>query len=154
APLRRPGGADRIVIRGRSPPGTQPRVGELTRRIASVLVLVPLALIAAYVGGWLFAAFWGIAALGGLWGGVAVVGGSARHAVLAIASAAIVLALALVVMGYAVAAVMVLAMGALGAAVLAPAIRRSWIALGVPYAGAVALAPTLLRAEGREGFPA
>ena len=136
------------------PPGSEPRVGELMRRVASALVLVPLALITAYVGGWLFAAFWGIAALGVLWEWMALVAGSARHAVLAVAAAAIVLALALVVMGYSVASVMVLAMGALGAAVLAPAVRRGWIASGVPYAGAVALAPTLLRAEGREGFPA
>jgi phosphatidate cytidylyltransferase len=136
------------------PPGSEPRVRELMLRIASALVLVPLALVVAYVGGWLFAAFWGVAALGVLWEWMTLVAGHARHAVLAVASVAIVLAVALVVMGYPVAALMVLAMGALGAAVLAPRVRRGWIAAGVPYAGAIALAPTLLRAGDREGLRA
>src|SRR5262249_46623410 len=74
------------------PPGSEPRVGELILRFASALVLVPLALVVAYVGGWLFAAFWGIAALGVLWEWMTLVAGHARHAVLAVASVAIVLA--------------------------------------------------------------
>ena len=50
------------------------------------------------------------------------------------------------------AAVVVLAMGAIGAASLALAERRTWVAGGIPYAGALALAPIVLRAEDEDGF--
>jgi phosphatidate cytidylyltransferase len=43
-------------------------------------------------------------------------------------------------------------MGTLGAASLALAERRIWVAGGVPYAGALALAPIVLRSDGEHGF--
>jgi len=48
-------------------------------------------------------------------------------------------------------AIIVLAMGALAAAALAPAERRIWVSCGVPYAGALGLAPIVLRSDER-GF--
>jgi phosphatidate cytidylyltransferase len=40
----------------------------------------------------------------------------------------------------------------LAAATLAPAARRAWVAAGLPYAGAIAFAPIVLRFGGEEGF--
>jgi len=115
-------------------------------------VLVPLAIGAAYVGGWPFALFWGIAAMGVLWEWTSLVARADQRSVLGAGEAALALALALAVTGHLLAAVIVLAMGTLGAASLALAERRIWVAGGVPYAGALALAPIVLRSDGEHGF--
>jgi len=130
------------------------RGGELALRIGSALVLVPLAIGTAYVGGWPFAAFWGAAAIGVLWEWSSLVAAADRRSVLTTGGAAVVLALALVTANHHLAAVIVLAMGTLGAAALAPAERRMWVAGGVPYAGALGIAPIALRSDGADGFHA
>src|SRR5262249_41794358 len=43
-------------------------------------------------------------------------------------------------------------MGTLAAAALVPAERRIWVAGGIPYAGALAVAPVVLRSDGADGF--
>lgn len=128
------------------------RGSELALRICSALVLIPLAIGTAYVGGWPFAVFWGVAAIGVLWEWMSLVSGADRRAVLMSGGASIALALALVVTGHQLAAMIVLAMGTLGAAALAPAERRTWVAAGVPYAGALGVAPVVLRFDGENGF--
>jgi len=130
----------------------EPRGGELVLRVCSALVLVPLAIGTAYVGGWPFAVFWGVAAMGVLWEWSALVAGADRRSVLMTGAASLVLALALVVTGYLLAAVIVLAMGTLGAAALAPTERRTWVACGIPYAGALGVAPVVLRYDSEGGF--
>ena len=50
------------------------------------------------------------------------------------------------------AAVIVLAMSTLGVAALAPAKWRAWVAAGVPYAGALGVAPIVLRSDSEDGF--
>jgi phosphatidate cytidylyltransferase len=52
------------------------RHGELWVRVASAVVLIPLALAAAYLGGTWFIAFWLIAAAGILWEWLALVAGA------------------------------------------------------------------------------
>jgi len=47
--------------------GTATPASNLTLRVLSALVLAPIALAAAYFGGWPFALFWGAAALAVLW---------------------------------------------------------------------------------------
>jgi phosphatidate cytidylyltransferase len=130
------------------------RGGELALRVGSALVLVPLALGTAYVGGWPFAMFWGAAAIGVLWEWSSLVAAADRRSVLSTGAAAVALALALAVTGHHLAAVIVLAMGTLGAAALASAERRMWVAGGVPYAGALGIAPIVLRSDDAEGFHA
>jgi phosphatidate cytidylyltransferase len=130
------------------------RGSELVLRVCSALVLIPLAIGTAYVGGWPFAVFWGVAAIGVLWEWMSLVSGADRRAVLMSGGASIALALALVVTGHQLAAMIVLAMGTLGAAALAPAERRRWVAAGVPYAGALGVAPIVLRSDGENGFVA
>ena len=128
------------------------RGSELALRFASALVLVPLAIGTAYVGGWPFAAFWGLAALGVLWEWCSLVAASDRWLALIAGAATLVLAVVLVVTGHHLATLVVLAMGTIAAAALAPAARRAWMAAGVPYAGALAVAPTVLRADSASGF--
>ena len=41
--------------------------GNLALRIISAAVLAPVAVLAAYLGGWPFALFWGVAAAAVLW---------------------------------------------------------------------------------------
>ena len=129
-----------------------PRGSELALRVCSALVLVPLALATAYLGDWPFAVFWGVAAMGVLWEWTSLVAGTDRRYVLMTGAASLALALALVVSGLPLAAVIVLAIGTLAAASLAPAERRLWIAGGIPYAGAIGLAPIVLRADREDGF--
>ena len=129
-----------------------PRGSELALRVCSALVLVPLALATAYLGDWPFAVFWGVAAMGVLWEWTSLVAGTDRRFVLMTGAASLELALALVVSGLPLAAVIVLAIGTLAAASLAPAERRLWIAGGIPYAGALGLAPIVLRSDREDGF--
>ena len=130
----------------------RPRGSELALRICSALVLVPLAIGTAYVGGWPFVVFWGAAALGVLWEWSALVAGLDRRSVLMAGAGSIALALALVVTDHHLAAVIVLAMGTLGTAALAPAERRAFVAGGIPYAGALGVAPIVLRSDSHDGF--
>jgi phosphatidate cytidylyltransferase len=129
-----------------------PRGSELALRVCSALVLVPLALATAYLGDWPFAAFWGVAAMGVLWEWTSLVAGTDRRFVLMTGAASLALALALVVSGLPLAAVIVLGISTLAAASLAPAERRLWIAGGIPYAGALGLAPIVLRSDREDGF--
>ena len=125
---------------------------ELALRVYSALVLVPLAIGTAYLGGWPFALFWGAAAMGVLWEWTALVARSDQRSVLLAGGASLALAVALVATGHRLAAVVVLAMGTIGAASLARAEQRTWVAGGIPYAGALALAPIVLRADDGDGF--
>lgn len=127
---------------------------ELMLRIASALVLAPLAVAIAYVGGWPFVIFWGLAAAGVLWEWTSLVAQADRRSLLMAGFAPLVLAIALVGSDRPLAAVIVIAMGTLLSAALAPASRRLWIASGVPYAGAIGLAPVVLRSGPEQGFVA
>ena len=125
---------------------------ELALRIASALVLAPLAIAVTYVGGWPFVVFWGLAAAGVLWEWMLLVGPDDRRTTLTTGAAALALAVALAGADRQLAAVIVVAMGTLAVAALAPASRRLWIAGGVPYAGAIGLAPVVLRTDAEHGF--
>jgi len=129
-----------------------PRGNELALRIGSALVLIPLAVGTSYVGGWIFVLFWGAAAVGVLWEWTSLVAGSDRRSALMTGAAALVLAFALVASSRYLAAVIVLAMGTLAVAALARAERRTWVAGAMPYAGALGVAPIVLRSDGSDGF--
>jgi phosphatidate cytidylyltransferase len=128
------------------------RGAELAVRVSSALVLAPLAIGAAYLGGWPFAVFWGVAAMGVLWEWTVLVTGTHSRSVLIAGMASLVLALALANSGQVAAAVVVVAIGAFAAAALAPRPVRIWVAAGVPYAGALEIAPVVLRSDAEYGF--
>lgn len=138
--------------------------GELTMRVLSAFILAPLAIGIAYVGGWAFVIFWGIAALGVLWEWTTLVAKKDRRSIMMVGAAAVVLAVALAgAVGDAIdglhetrllAAITVLAMGMLAVAALAPRSQRVWVAGGIPYAGMLAIAPIVLRSDVEHGFVA
>jgi phosphatidate cytidylyltransferase len=78
--------------------------------------------------------------------------GADRRSVLMTGSAGLALALALAGAQRFRSAVIVLAMGALGAAALSGRGQRGWAAGGVCYAGVIVIAPVVLRSDGVYGF--
>jgi phosphatidate cytidylyltransferase len=128
------------------------RGSELALRVCSALVLVPLAIGTAYLGGWPFALFWGAAAIGVLWEWTSLVARNEQFSVLLAGGASLALAVVLVATGHVLPALIVVAMGALGAASLTLADRRTWVTGAIPYAGALAMGPIILRSDGEQGF--
>jgi phosphatidate cytidylyltransferase len=134
---------------------------ELILRILSGLVLAPLAVGVAYLGGWAFVAFWSIAALIVLWEWCTLVAAGERRTVLLISGAAVLLAILLAGTTVGddgshsvrlVAGSTLLLMGMLATAALAPSDRRVWTAAGIPYAGLLGMAPIALRNDPQYGF--
>lgn len=127
---------------------------NLVLRIASAIVLAPLAVAAAWVGGWLFVGFWLAAAIAVLWEWLSLTG--VRASRLLFPSAALALATTALVVGRErpLAAMFVVLLGAFAVAVFAPSARRGWVMSGVVYSGALLLAPVLLRADTELGFHA
>ncbi len=127
---------------------------ELMLRIGSALVLVPLAIGTAYLGGWPFGLFWSVAALGVFWEWSALVAGDRRGSIVMVGGAALVISLALAAGGRLGAAILVIALGIVATATIAPKRQREWVAGGLPYAGTIGIAPIVLRSDSEDGFMA
>jgi phosphatidate cytidylyltransferase len=137
-----------------APENTGAQHSNLALRIAATAVLAPLAIAAAYFGGW----SWGVLVLAvaiGLYAEwLSVVGLAWRYAPLAAGVAAIlVLAFAIVTAHFQLAALAVV-IGAALIAALSPADRRLWSAAGLVYAAAAFAGAVLLRADLQTGFVA
>jgi phosphatidate cytidylyltransferase len=130
------------------------RRNNLMLRVASSLVLAPLAIVAAYFGGYVFAGFWLVAAVIVLWEWDTLVCAHDRNSVLTIGVAALVGGSLLLALDRAGIAVALICLGACGVAVLASRVRRPWCATGLFYASALVFAPVLLRRDPRLGFAA
>ena len=135
---------------------------NLMLRVASAAVLVPVALLAAYLGGWIFFVVCVLAAFGIFWEWSRLTG-SADAVVLAPGVVALVGAFIFTGFGHAAGAAAAVAVGALlvGVAVaLSDSGGRNastpgiWVAAGVIYAGAAFLGPALLRRDAEFGFAA
>ena len=146
-----PGSPPLLGTRPDQPKGAGSR--DLALRIISAAILAPLAIAAAYIGGWPFVAFWGAAALAIWWEWVRLVQPDAhRNAFIAGACAVIIEAL-LAGTGRLVVAVLIALLGAL--AVGATATRNSlWTAGGVLYASVLLLALVFIRSDAEFGFMA
>jgi len=127
---------------------------ELCLRVGSALVLVPLAVGTAYLGGPAFLALWGIAAEVVLWEWTHLIGEARRVPVLAVGAAAFLASAALFSLSSPGTALAALAIGAVAAAGLAGPERRSWALAGGLYAGAILGAPAMLRSDAEYGLPA
>ena len=127
---------------------------NLTTRIASSLVLAPLAIAAAYYGGVVFVVFWLIAAFCVLWEWDTLVCAHEKNQVLTVGLVAIAGTGLLLALGRTTTAVALIVLGALGAATLASKAQRVWCVGGVLYAGALLSAPILLRNDAALGFAA
>jgi phosphatidate cytidylyltransferase len=136
--------------------------GDLLVRFCSALVLAPLAILTAYLGGWIYLVFWAGAALLVLWEWTSLVSGVDRRGVLITGGASV--AMAALLAGVSVsatgeahdtrfwAAVTILALGGVGTAALAAREQRLWTAAGIPYAGCLGIAPIVLRSDVELGF--
>ena len=127
---------------------------NLALRIGSSLVLVPLAVGAAYLGGLTFLVFWTIAAFGVLWEWNALVCGHDRMPVFAHGAVALAAAGAFMAFDWPGIALVLLTLGMLGVATLASKAHRGACSLGVAYAGAMLIAPVLVRNDDAFGFTA
>lgn len=132
----------------------KPRPDNLTLRVVSALVLAPLTILIAYLGSWPFVVFWGAAAIGVALEWIRIISdrrdfGSQVAAAVALAAATLATAV-----GYPGTAGAILVAGAVAVAVLSDDTRRAWAAVGVLYAGAVLLAPAIVRGGNGLGFAA
>lgn len=125
---------------------------NLMLRILSALVLAPLAVAAAWFGGWAFIAFCLVAAVAVLWEWNSIVAPASVRLMLAVGVFPLVLAAFLSGIGRTVTPTALIVIGAFGAAVFAPSERREWTASGVLYAGALLLAPIVLRRDPEFGL--
>jgi phosphatidate cytidylyltransferase len=132
-------------------------LSNLVLRVVSALVLAPLAIGVAYIGGVAFVGFWGLAALGILWEWRRIVADT-RPITFGLGVAALLFAMAEIVSGGGLATgadlakvVVVIASLALFAAMAARE-HRVWVAGGVLYSSALLLAVGILRSDSMFGF--
>jgi phosphatidate cytidylyltransferase len=119
--------------------------GDLSKRVASSVVLAALAIITTAVGGWPFVVLWGTAAVVVYWEWSSMVARQGKVTLLA-GGMALVFAAAESGLGHAAYAAAAVAAGAIIVAALARR-RRLWCAGGVIYAGVLAVAPVVIRLD-------
>ena len=125
---------------------------NLALRIVSALVLAPVAVVAAYWGGWPFAVFWSAAAIAVLWEWINLVAGPSHRLMFSSCASAIAVVGLVAWRDRPLTAIFVVGLGALAATIFAPRERRGWITAGIAYSGALLLAPMLLRGDDRYGI--
>jgi phosphatidate cytidylyltransferase len=143
------------VTEGEAAPAAtaEPGARNLLMRVAAALVLAPLAIGVAYVGGWLWAALVILAAVGLYVEWLAVVG--ARTPVMVAAGVAVLCGAGWFEVARIGAAFVfgLVTLGVAAAALLAPE-RRGWAALGLSYAFAALIASVAVRLDHAFGFAA
>jgi phosphatidate cytidylyltransferase len=122
-------------------------------RVMAAMVLAPLTIAAAYIGGWLWAALVTLATVGLYVEWLTVVGEARQMRVVVSGAVALVLAGFCLAIGHIGASLLVLALGLAAAILLAPE-RRIWVATGFGYAAAAAMASVLVRLDQISGFMA
>jgi phosphatidate cytidylyltransferase len=145
---------NRIVSEQKAAPAAAPGQGSnLLTRIAAALVLAPIAIVCAFVGGWLWIALVTLATIGLLIEWQLVIGASRE--ILATAAGAIALLIAGILLATLSieSAVVMLGLGLLAVVLLAPGLR-AWSAAGFLYAAAAQLASILVRLDHAEGLVA
>ncbi|NOJ49510.1 phosphatidate cytidylyltransferase [Bradyrhizobium archetypum] len=126
---------------------------NLAMRIAAAAVLIPLAVAIAYAGGWLWAALVTLAAIGLFVEWLAIVGFTGAMRVIVPGAAALAIAGVCFALRRLDAALIVLAVGFVAVAAMAPE-RRSWAVAGFLYAAAAEIASILVRLDSVKGFAA
>lgn len=140
------------------PPENSPAIPEtgkgasnLFMRVAAALVLAPLTIAIAWIGGWPWICL--VTAAGALlyaeW--LMIVGASRNRLIIAAGLSALVIAGILMMTGRTDFAVAVLAAGTVLAAILASG-QRLWVAGGMVYAAAAVVASILVRLDANAGF--
>ena len=132
--------------------GSQLSRSNLALRAVSAAVLAPLAILSAYVDGWAFALFWGIAAIIVLWEWTTLVAGPAYRLMFSSCGGAIAASGFVAWLGRPITALLMVGLGALAGAIFAPREQRLWVTAGIGYAGIMLLSPMFLRADSGFGF--
>ena len=126
---------------------------NLATRIIAAAVLIPLAIVIAYAGGWLWITLVTLAAIGLYVEWLMVVNAAAEKRVVATGVAALVVAGFSLAVERIDAAFVALAVGLVAIALMMPE-RRNWAAAGFLYAGVAEIASVLLRHDTAKGFVA
>jgi phosphatidate cytidylyltransferase len=126
---------------------------ELTLRVASAALLVPLAIGVAYWGGWVFAIFWTAAALVTLSEWTSLIAEQNRKVLIA-GAVLLLVGLCLLESGYPAAGLIALVTGVFVVPLFERSENRLWMACGVFYSAAIAAPAILLRSDERAGFVA
>ena len=87
-----------------------------------------------------------------LWEWTELVVGPSNRITFFVGALALAAAIMIVERGRPGAAILIVALGAIAAAIFAPAERRIWVSGGVAYAGAMLIAPAVLRYDAEWGF--
>ena len=137
-----------------------PSASNLTQRVASAAVLAPVTLAITYFGGWIFHVLCAVAAGGILWEWVSLASHRADPRVLTPGWFALLGAMVLIGLDVPVGGWAAVAMGAVVAGFVVAYLPRStdeaaapgWAAGGIIYAGALLIAPTMLRSDPQWGL--
>jgi phosphatidate cytidylyltransferase len=142
------------VTEGEAAPAAVAEQGRnLLMRILAAAVLAPAAIVMAYAGGWLWTALVTLAVIGLYVEWLMIVGAVGQRRVLASGITALAIAGLLLAFGRLDTALLVLAVGLAGVALLSPE-RRIWTAAGFFYAASAEIASVLVRLDRAEGFAA
>jgi len=126
---------------------------NLVMRVIAAIVLAPLAIAIAYAGGWLWTALVTLVVIGLYAEWLAIVGCAREMRVTVLGIAALALAGLCLAIGWIDAALVVLAIGFIGVALIATEHRR-WTAAGFFYAAAAEMASVLVRLDPTKGLVA
>jgi phosphatidate cytidylyltransferase len=145
---------NRIVNEQEAAPAAAPGQGSnLLTRIAAALVLAPIAIACAYVGGWLWIALVTLVTIGLFIEWQLVIGASREILATSAGTVALLIAGILLALGRIESAALILGLGLAAVVVLAPS-HREWSGAGFVYAAAAQLASVLVRLDHVEGLAA
>lgn len=130
-----------------------PSTRNLILRIASAAVLAPLAIGAAWLGGWPFTLFWAVAAVAVWWEWIGLVEPTGRNVLLATGGCALALQAVLFETGNPSIAIMIVALGVLAGIVTAGRAAPA-VAGGLVYASVLLMAAAIVRSDIMYGFAA
>jgi phosphatidate cytidylyltransferase len=130
---------------------TEPGTRNLITRVVSAIVLVPLAIAAAWAGGWYWAALVTVCAIGLFVEWLMMSQGALKPTLATTGAVALAIAAPFLALGNINAALVVLALGVIAVAFRSSA-PRSWAIGGFLYAAAAQMSSIVVRLDRSEGF--
>jgi phosphatidate cytidylyltransferase len=141
------------VTEGQAAPAADQGSRNLMMRVAAALILAPVAVAVAWLGGWLWTTLVTVAAIGLYVEWLMIVGVPRETRVVTSGAIALAVSGLCLAAGRIDASLLALALGLAAVALLSPE-RRSWIATGFFYAAAAQIASVLVRLDQTYGFVA
>ena len=141
------------MTEGQAAPAADQGSRNLILRVIAALVLAPVAVAIAWLGGWLWITLVTLAAIGLYVEWLMIVGMARETRVVTSGAVALAISGLCLALGRIDASLLALALGLVAVALLSPE-RRSWIATGFFYAAAAQIASVLVRLDQTNGFVA